>query len=122
MPAVRFYTGLSAFLPELGIVSDAWPSLERVPAAAGMRGHFSSFVVSSRLGVSKPAESMYLTALRDLGVEASDAVFVDDRIRNRDGAAAVGVRPLVLCRSWPEVADARVLRPRHRVLRSLTEL
>jgi putative hydrolase of the HAD superfamily len=44
---------------KLGVVSDAWPSLNTVFEAAGFRKYFSTFIVSSMLGVTKPEAIMY---------------------------------------------------------------
>jgi putative hydrolase of the HAD superfamily len=38
----------------LGIVSNAWPSLERTYRALGLRDFFDTFVISSKLGCLKP--------------------------------------------------------------------
>ena len=39
---------------KLAVVSDAWPSLESVFNKAGLRDYFKSFIISSKLGVTKP--------------------------------------------------------------------
>lgn len=59
---------------KLAVVSDAWPSLESVFKAAGFRKYFSSFIISSVQGVTKPNELMYKAALRELEVLPEEAV------------------------------------------------
>lgn len=85
---------------KLALVSDAWPSLENVFKQAGLRDCFSSFVISSIIGVSKPHELMYKTALEELNLLPSEVLFVDDNIINCKGAENIGIRSIVLCRDW----------------------
>lgn len=39
---------------------------------------------------------MYQDALAKSGISAQDAVFIDDSIRNLDGAAALGITPSLI--------------------------
>lgn len=83
---------------KLAVVSDAWPSLENVFINANLRDYFSSFVISSIKGVTKPNELMYKTALEELEVSPEEAIFIDDSIKNCDGAINLGIESFVLCR------------------------
>lgn len=83
----------------LGIVSDAWPSLLDVYREAQMDEYFECFVISSMIGVTKPNEKMYRTALDRLGVSAEQAAFVDDNIKNCVGAMKLGIHSVLLCRN-----------------------
>ncbi|WP_010234603.1 HAD-IA family hydrolase [Clostridium arbusti] len=85
---------------KLAVVSDAWPSLENVFINANLRDYFSSFVVSSIKGVTKPDELMYKAALEELDVSAEESIFIDDSIRNCEGAIKLGIKSFVLCRDW----------------------
>jgi putative hydrolase of the HAD superfamily len=125
----RFYEDSAAFLPalrrrfKLALVSDAWPSLEAVYAAAGFRDCFSSFVISSKLGTAKPDPRMYLTALEGLALEPEEVVFVDDSKRNCAGARAVGIsRTYLLCRERRHYDLNRHIPHRERVIGGLAEL
>jgi putative hydrolase of the HAD superfamily len=61
-----------------------------------MRGLFESVVVSSEIGFRKPHPSLFLRALDELGVAASQAVFVGDSLRNDvAGAKGVGMRAVL---------------------------
>jgi HAD superfamily hydrolase (TIGR01509 family) len=51
-------------------------------------------VLSCEVGAAKPDAAIFETALDRLGVDAGDALFVDDHQRYCDGAAAVGIRAL----------------------------
>jgi putative hydrolase of the HAD superfamily len=55
-------------------------------------------VLSCEVGSMKPYPEIYVTALSDLGVAASDAVFIDDQPTFCLGAESVGVRPIQIAR------------------------
>jgi len=76
----------------LGVISDTWPSVERILESAGIGGYFCSKTYSCNLGVFKPDERMYLDALRQMGLPPEQTVFVDDMERNLDGAAKLGIQ------------------------------
>jgi putative hydrolase of the HAD superfamily len=125
----RFYEDAAALLPDLSaryrlaLVSDAWPSLEAVYEAAGLRACFSSFVISSKLGTAKPDPRMYRRALEELGLGPGEVVFVDDSKRNCEGARAVGIaRTYLLCRDPRLCALNRLIPHRERVIGGLAEL
>jgi putative hydrolase of the HAD superfamily len=84
---------------KLGVVSDTWPSLERVFRNIGLRDYFSTFIMSSVLGVRKPDELMYITALNELGIKAEEAIFIDDNIVNLEGAHKLGIHTILMDRN-----------------------
>ncbi|MCL6604586.1 MAG: HAD-IA family hydrolase [Paenibacillus sp.] len=124
----RFYKDASDLIPELSrsyrlaVVSDAWPSLDNVFKQAGLRDYFSSFIISSTKGVTKPHELMYKTALEELEVSPSEAIFVDDNIRNCDGAEKLGVNSIVLCRDIRQYLFNKITSPRHSIVRNLNDV
>lgn len=83
---------------KLGVISDTWPSLDRVFKNVGLRQYFSTFIMSSVLGVLKPHELMYITALKELGVRPEEALFIDDNIVNVEAARKLGMQGLVILR------------------------
>lgn len=99
-----FYEDALKVLPELrkkyrlAIVSDAWPSLRDVYEDKGLFDFFESFVISSIIGVTKPDEKMYLTAIEELNIEPGEAVFIDDHLKNCLGAINLGINAVYLCR------------------------
>lgn len=99
-----FYDDVMEMIPKLsqnymlGIVSDTWPSLERVYINAGLRGYFSTFVMSCALGIYKPDPTMYLTALSELAIKPCEALFVDDSIKNVEGAKMLGIQSVLILR------------------------
>lgn len=107
---------------KLAVVSDAWPSLENVFINAGMKEYFSSFVISSIHGVTKPHELMYMTALNELGVEPNEAIFIDDSIKNCDGANRIGISSFLLCREWRSYMHNKITCKRHKVIYNLKNL
>lgn len=55
---------------------------------------FDCRVFSADLGMVKPEPGIYQHCLRGLGVAASEALFIDDREANVEGARAVGIHSI----------------------------
>ena len=53
---------------------------------------FDEIVISCEVGVIKPDPAIFNLILERLGVKADEAVFVDDRMRNIEGAKKVGLQ------------------------------
>lgn len=100
-----FYEDALQMLPQLSqkyklaIVSDAWPSLMDVYREQKIADYFDCFVISSMIGMSKPHEKMFTTALEELAVSAANAVFIDDNLNNCIGAMKLGIHSILLCRN-----------------------
>jgi len=111
-------------LDKLAVVSDAWPSLKDVFAGQGLEKYFDSFVISSIIGETKPHEKMYITALEDLNVAAEEAVFIDDNLKNCQGAMNLGIQAVLLCRNkWLFLLNkVRSVGKGYRVIRTLEDL
>lgn len=109
---------------KLGVVSDAWPSLNSVFEAVGLRKYFSTFIISSMLGVTKPESIMYQTALDELGVLPENTIFVDDNLKNCIGANKLGIHSVLLCRNKYEYGINKILsiRKKYDVINSLQQL
>jgi len=99
-----FYPDAALVLPQLartfrlGLVSDAWPSLERVFIRQQLRPVFSTFILSSRIGVTKPDARMFYAALDELQLSPGETLFVDDNLRNLQGAYRLGIQPVFIDR------------------------
>jgi putative hydrolase of the HAD superfamily len=65
----------------LGIVSNAWPSLERTYCVLGLRDFFDAFVISSQAGCLKPDPRIYRVAVEQIGVEAKSILTYRPRSR-----------------------------------------
>lgn len=56
-----------------------------------VRDLFDDIIISGEVGMAKPQPEIYQLALERLGIEPKEAVFVDDRESNCEGARAVGM-------------------------------
>lgn len=56
--------------------------------------NFDHQTFSAEVRLAKPDAAIYHHSLKGLGVEASDALFVDDRAANVEGAQAIGLRAI----------------------------
>ncbi|MEM7336926.1 MAG: HAD-IA family hydrolase [Chloroflexota bacterium] len=76
---------------KLGIISDATSGTrERVSQNIDI-SLFQSVIFSYEAGVRKPDPKIYHQSLRELDIPAQEALFIDDRQINIDGAEAVGM-------------------------------
>ena len=80
----------------LGIISDTWPSIEQQLEYIGVSRYLSFRTFSCYIGVFKPDRKIYLDALEKCGVPAEETVFVDDSVRNLQGAAELGILPILI--------------------------
>eukprot|EP00127_Corallochytrium_limacisporum_P001771 Clim_evm2s80 gene=Clim_evmTU2s80 len=71
---------------------------------------FDHVVESARVGMRKPDERIYSLALEKTGVEAADAVFLDDIGRNLSGAKKLGIHTIKVdpMNSWKAIHDLEV--------------
>ncbi len=99
-------------------------NIEDVFYDAGLISFFSSFIISSIIGVTKPNPKMYLTALNELKVNPVNSIFIDDNIGNCLGAKKVGINAILLCRDKKLYIyhKKRSIGKGYRVINSLKEL
>lgn len=77
----------------IGILSNLpRPLGTHLRADANFMGHFDHATLSFELGVVKPQREIYEHAVRGLNVAPGDALFLDDRQENVDGARAEGLQ------------------------------
>lgn len=88
----------------LGVVSNAWPSLERDYRARSLPDYFDPFVISAQVGCSKPDARIFQVALDRLGLPPHDVLLVDDSPRNVATARALGMQGVALARADPAVS------------------
>jgi len=81
---------------KLGIISDTWPSVERILASNEIADLFDAKTYSCNLGTWKPDEKMYMHALGKIGLPPEQTVFVDDWEPNLDGAADCGIHGVLI--------------------------
>ena len=94
----------------LGIISDTWPSIESQLDYIGAAPYLSFTTFSCFVGVFKPDRRIYLDALGKCGAEAEKTVFIDDSVRNLDGAAALGITPVLIAANPESDVDTKYLK------------
>lgn len=80
----------------LGVISDTWPSISRMLDYGGLTEFFDTFTFSCYAGACKPNRRIFEDALGKLGLPAEQTIFIDDFERNLDGAAALGINPVLI--------------------------
>ena len=73
-----------------------WPSIEQQLEYIGVSRYLSFCTFSCYVGVFKPDPKIYLDALEKCGVSAEETVFIDDSVRNLQGAAELGILPILI--------------------------
>lgn len=102
---------------KLGVVSDTWPSLERVFINKDLRKYFSTFVMSSVYGSCKSEKILFKIAIEELGVKPEETIFVDDSESNLDSAKEFGLIPILI-----DVYRLENLESKYPVINSISEL
>jgi putative hydrolase of the HAD superfamily len=84
----------------LGLLTNGLPGVQRFKAKqAGLLSYFDSVVVSGDLETGKPDPILFETVLGGMGVQASHAIMVGDRIATDiAGARAAGMRTILIRR------------------------
>lgn len=101
----------------LGVVSDTWPSLERVFINNDLRKYFSTFVMSSVYGSYKAEKILFRIAIEELGVNPEEVIFVDDSESNLRAAEEFGMIPILI-----DVYSSRELKSKYPIIHSISEL
>lgn len=86
----------------MGVISDTSPSLRMTLVNAGLAGYFDSFVNSAWAGAFKPDKAIFDMALSSLGVTAEESLFVDDYVKEADGARDAGFTAFHILRAGLE--------------------
>ena len=76
---------------KMGIISGAMSDARRVVQAQVDTNLFDVMVFSAEEGVQKPDPVIYQRTLSRLGVEAPEAIFIDDWLESVEGARRVGM-------------------------------
>lgn len=82
----------------LGLISNAWPSLEGKYRRLGLRDEFDPFVISACVGCLKPDAAIFEHALARIGLPAERLLFVDDEPEYLAGARALGFNVVLIAR------------------------
>ena len=78
----------------IGLLSDAWMDARRRVEDAVGAGFFDAMVFSAEEGLRKPVSEIYLRTLNRIEVEPREALYVDDRLLNVQGARAAGLQAI----------------------------
>lgn len=81
----------------LGIISDTWPSIVPLLEHFDILKYFFCTTFSYELGTLKPDPRMFQDALSKMGLPPEQTVFVDDNLKNCEGAAQLGIVPVQIC-------------------------
>lgn len=77
------------------LLSNAWDDLRQMIEEVWQIGDaFDRLIISAEVGVAKPEPGIYQMMAKELQVESSQTVFVDDFPRNVDGARAAGMQAI----------------------------
>jgi len=101
----------------LGILSDTWPSMERIFINHDLRRFFKAFIISSKIGCYKPQKQIFRHAINEISLPANKLIFIDDALENIKAAKQIGLHALLIDRygnceskSDPCIRDLRELR------------
>lgn len=84
-----------------GVISNMFIGLaKQIRERAPWFDRFDDYTISAEIRATKPDPAIYRHSLEHLGVRASEALFLDDRESNIEGARAIGMEGLVF--STPE--------------------
>jgi HAD superfamily hydrolase (TIGR01509 family) len=83
---------------QLGVISNAPPSLPEGLEYLELATYFDTIVVSALVEAEKPAPAIFQIALDRLGVAATEAFFVDDIEENVAAATALGLTAVLIDR------------------------
>ena len=78
-----------------GVISNAWSGTREGMKDTINNDIFDEIVLSAEEGIQKPDPEIYHRALTQLGIAPGEAIFVDDRERNVEGAREVGMHAVV---------------------------
>jgi HAD superfamily hydrolase (TIGR01509 family) len=94
---------------KLALVSNCAVGTEKVIRSLGLADFFDCITLSYQVGVRKPDKCIYLEALRCLGFEANECVFVADEISDLEGARGVGLKTILVLQGHNTFQEAKDL-------------
>ncbi len=104
----------------LGSLSNIDKDIAPIRRKLGLEPYLDFMITSGEIGVDKPEAPIFLAALKQAGVKASEAIHVGDQYKlDVVGARRVGITPILIDRHdfYPEVSDC----PRIHSLAELTK-
>jgi putative hydrolase of the HAD superfamily len=86
----------------IGVLSNAGaPTMQASLDTVGLSSLVDLAVAAPTIGCAKPDAAAYRHVLHGLGLDATEAMFVDDDVTNVAGARAIGMRGVLLDRAGP---------------------
>jgi len=94
---------------KLALVSNCVVGTDKVIHSLGLVDFFDCITLSYQVGVRKPDKHMYLEALKCLGLEAQDCVFVADEVSDLEGARENGLKTMLVQQGHSTFQEAKDL-------------
>lgn len=70
--------------------------IERIfDADRPQEAYFDKVIISADVGVTKPSPEPYLVAIEQLNIKPQEAIFIDDKEKNAQGARSLGMKAIV---------------------------
>jgi epoxide hydrolase-like predicted phosphatase len=93
----------------IGLLSNAWSELRKyIEDEWHIADVFDDMIISAEVGLAKPDPRIYQLAVDRLGVPAEQAVFIDDVLRNVEGARLAGLASIQF--QNPSQVQAEIMR------------
>lgn len=81
---------------KIGLLSNmGYDTLSEVFDEGQRKDMFDDVLISGEVGLIKPSRDLYELALERLGVAADEAIFIDDRLANIEGAQQLGMKTIL---------------------------
>ena len=91
------------------ILSNAWPDARDLFDSITEFKIFEEIIISAEVGMAKPDSSIFVHACDQIGVAASNAVFVDDMVENVDAAIDLGMHGILFENTEQTLTDLNKL-------------
>ena len=91
------------------ILSNAWPDARNLFDSITDLKIFEEIIISAEVGMAKPDSSIFLHACDQIGVAASNTVFVDDMAENVDAAIDLGMHGILFENTAQTLTDLNKL-------------
>ena len=79
----------------IGLISNAWDGMRDFLTREKLLDAFQTVVISAEVGVMKPDARIFDIALKQAGVSANEAVFVDDLPANIESCEEMGIKGIL---------------------------
>jgi HAD superfamily hydrolase (TIGR01509 family) len=93
----------------LALVSNCSVGTDKIIRSVGLADFFECITLSYQVGARKPDKRVYLEALKCLGLEANECVFVADEISDLEGAKEVGLKTILVLQGTNLFTEAKDL-------------